>query len=106
MSILGTLKRTVLPKPMQYSVDRYLYKRRNGLLGPRGLPHAAWHNAVLKCETEVARSMVQLRTLGSPPHNDTPKNWDGLAALDLILANTRRTARIFDAGGEHYSVIL
>jgi SAM-dependent methyltransferase len=51
-------------------------------------------------------SMAQLRTLGLPPHNDTPKNWDGLAALDLILANSLRTARIFDAGGEHYSTIL
>ena len=34
------------------------------------------------------------------------KNWDSLAALDVILRTTRQSARVFDAGGETYSVIL
>ena len=34
------------------------------------------------------------------------KNWDSLAALDVILRTTDTSARIFDAGGEWYSMIL
>jgi SAM-dependent methyltransferase len=86
--------------------QRRLYKRRNAINGPRGRPDAPWANAVLRRESEVAASIAQVRDLGLPLVPDPPKNWDTLAALDLILRNTRRTARIFDAGGERYSMIL
>lgn len=106
---LGALKgiaRTALPNAAQHAAQRWLYKRHHGVMGPRGLPAAPWANAVLQNESQVAASIAQVRTLGLPPADDTPKNWDGLAALDLVLRNTRRTARIFDAGGERYSMIL
>jgi SAM-dependent methyltransferase len=37
---------------------------------------------------------------------DPPKNWDCLEALDCILANTTKRARVLDAGSELYSRIL
>jgi SAM-dependent methyltransferase len=37
---------------------------------------------------------------------DPPKNWDSLAALDCVLANTSKRARVLDAGSELYSRIL
>src|ERR1700674_1083405 len=99
---LQGIARTVL----RHAPQRWLFKRRSGVTGPHGLPAAPWANAVLQHQLQVAASLAQLRTLGLPPATDAPKNWDALAALDLILASTRRTARIFDAGGEHYSMIL
>src|ERR1700674_1448715 len=99
---LQGIARTVLRQAPQ----RWLFKRRSGVTGPHGLPAAPWANAVLQPQSQAAASLAQLRTLGLPPATDAPKNWDALAALDLILASTRRTARIFDAGGEHYSMIL
>lgn len=55
---------------------------------------------------EVSASVDQVRSLGLPESRLPAKNWDSLAALDLVLRMTDRDARIFDAGGETYSVIL
>jgi hypothetical protein len=55
---------------------------------------------------ELKRSVEQVQRLGLPLIGDHPKNWDSLAALDLILRSTDRTARVFDAGGALYSMIL
>ena len=57
------------------------------------------------------RSIEQVQRLGLPlvggtAANKEPKNWDSLAALELILKNTDPRASIFDAGGERYSMIL
>jgi SAM-dependent methyltransferase len=79
---------------------------RHGATGPHGRPDARWHNAVLKNHREADSAIGQIRKLGLPLVEDPPKNWDCLAALDLILRNTSRDARIFDAGGELYSMIL
>jgi len=101
----GILRRVVGPAK-RIAPQRWLYKYRQGVTGPHGRPVAPWANAVLRNATEVAQSITQLHSLGLPRADDAPKNWDSLAALDLILSNTRRTARIFDAGGERYSTIL
>jgi hypothetical protein len=77
-----------------------------GATGPHGYPEALWHNAVLKREEELNRAINQVQKLGLPLISDAPKNWDSLAALDLILRCTDKKARIFDAGGELYSMIL
>jgi SAM-dependent methyltransferase len=61
---------------------------------------------VLKTQDEVKESIEQVNKLGLPIRNDFPKNWDSLAALDLVLKTTTSKARIFDAGGELYSMIL
>ncbi len=74
--------------------------------GPHGVPDAPWYNAVLKNQEEVNNAISQIHSLGLPVMQDPPKNWDSLAALDLILKRTAQDARIFDAGGELYSMIL
>jgi SAM-dependent methyltransferase len=61
---------------------------------------------VLRSEREIRESVAQIERLGLPPVALPAKNWDSLAALDLILRNTDTNARIFDAGGEWYSMIL
>jgi len=84
---------------------RLSLKIRKGT-GPHGYPEAPWHNAVLKNKEEAGNAISQVRKLGLPAIKDLPKNWDSLAALDLILRRTGKDARIFDAGGELYSMIL
>jgi SAM-dependent methyltransferase len=74
--------------------------------GPHGLPDAPWHNAVLKNQNEVDSAIGQVRKLGLPVMMEPSKNWDSLAALDLILKSTEKDAQVFDAGGELYSMIL
>jgi SAM-dependent methyltransferase len=81
-------------------------KRDFGVSGPHGHPDAPWICAVLKSAKEAQESIEQVQRLGLPPVPDPPKNWDSLAALDLILRTTNTRSRIFDAGGEAYSMIL
>lgn len=85
---------------------RLLLKIQYGATRPRGYPDAPWYNAVLKNQQEVDEAISQVRKIGLPVMQDAPKNWDSLAALDLILKSTGKNARIFDAGGELYSMIL
>ncbi len=85
---------------------RYLLRRRNGIRRPTRRPKAPWHNAVLRTNAEIAEAIGQVRDIGLPPHEDDPKNWDGLAALDCILGRTNRGARVLDAGAETWSTML
>jgi SAM-dependent methyltransferase len=86
---------------------RLMLKRDFGITyPPLGRPDAPWANAVLKNHNEVEASIEQVRKIGLPIMKDLPKNWDSLAALDLILETTDRKARVYDAGGELYSMIL
>lgn len=87
------------------SGSRFLMKREYGVSGPHGHPDAPWNCAVLKSSEGVQKSLEQVQRLGLPPMNDLPKNWDSLAALDLILRKTNTSSRIYDAGGELYSMI-
>lgn len=81
-------------------------RREFGLVGPRGRPAAPWHNATLSNRAEWESALQQVKSLGLPLHSDPPKNWDSLAALDVILTSTSPAARILDAGAELYSVLL
>lgn len=86
---------------------RLMLKRDFGITyPPLGRPDAPWSNAVLKNYNQVEAAIEQVRNLGLPLMQDPPKNWDSLAALDLILKTTDNKARIFDAGAERYSMIL
>jgi SAM-dependent methyltransferase len=85
---------------------RRLMQLEYGVTGPHGRPDAPWHCAVLKSAQEVEDSVRQVQRLGLPRVQRTEKNWDSLAALDLILRSTTPSARILDAGGERYSMIL
>jgi SAM-dependent methyltransferase len=84
----------------------FLMRRTCGVTGPHGRPDAPWCCAVLRSVDEVQKSVDQVRRLGLPPVGNLPKNWDSLAALDVILRSTNSKALIFDAGGEKYSMIL
>lgn len=86
--------------------SRRIARKEFGASGPHGRPNATWPCAVLKSQDEVQKSVEQVQRLGLPLVDVPAKNWDSLAALELILRNTNRHARIFDAGGELYSMIL
>ncbi len=97
--VQGALKHTSLG-------SRFLMRREYGVSGPHGHPDAPWPCAVLQSAKEVQESLEQVHRLALPPMDDLPKNWDSLAALDLILQTTNTRSRIFDAGGEWYSMLL
>src|SRR5215217_3722021 len=78
---------------------RLILRLKYGARKPKERPHAPWANTVLKHKTEVRACLDQIHRLGLPPVADIAKNWDSLVALDLILSETDRNARIFDAGG-------
>jgi SAM-dependent methyltransferase len=88
------------------SGSRWLWNRQHNATAPAGTPEAPWWNAVLLSKADVDAAVEQLTRLRLPPMRDYPKNWDSLAALDLILRKTDRSARVLDAGSERYSMIL
>lgn len=90
------------------STPGYLFYMRliHGVGRPAGRPAAPWHNAVLQNKRESDEALSQVKALGLPPHGDAPKNWDSLAALDVILSRVPPTGRILDAGATRYSVLL
>jgi len=63
-------------------------------------------NGTLKSRAEWSEIAQRARRLHVPRHGSTEKNWDHLAAISTILANTARSARILDAGSEIYSNVL
>lgn len=79
---------------------------RYGSIVPHGYPEAPWYNAALKNQDEIDSAVSQVKKLGLPLVPFPAKNWDSLAALDIILKCTGKDALIFDAGGELYSMIL
>jgi SAM-dependent methyltransferase len=67
-------------------------------------PHIA--NGTLKNRAEQDAATQNGKRLHVPLHRGDEKNWDHLAAVSTILANTDRSARILDAGAEIYSNVL
>lgn len=67
-------------------------------------PHIA--NGTLKTRAEWEAAYENARRLHVPWHRGVEKNWDHLAAVSTILANTNSSARILDAGAEIYSNVL
>jgi SAM-dependent methyltransferase len=88
--------------------SRWLWNREHDVKTstPTGKPEAPWWNAVLLSKTDADSVVKQLERLRLPAMQDHPKNWDSLAALDLLLRKTDRNAQILDAGSERYSMIL
>ncbi|GAC1385651.1 MAG: hypothetical protein NVSMB33_14870 [Ktedonobacteraceae bacterium] len=96
--------RNVLLTP-EKNYQRYLkYKSKSDK--PHGYPTVTSSNAVLRNRQEWESALSQVKSLGLPPSNNLPKNWDSLIALDCILRKTNSEAEILDAGAEVYSVIL
>jgi len=63
-------------------------------------------NGTLKTRAEWEAAFENAKRLHVPLHRGPEKNWDHLAAVTTILANTDRSARILDAGAEIYSNVL
>jgi len=63
-------------------------------------------NGTLKTRAEWEAALASAKHLHVPLHRGPEKNWDHLAAVTTILANTNRSARILDAGAEIYSNVL
>jgi SAM-dependent methyltransferase len=75
-------------------------------LRPRSRPQQQRANVALQSAAEWQRSRVEVERLGLKPHNDGPKNWDALIALDLVLRKTLPESPVLDAGAEVYSPLL
>jgi SAM-dependent methyltransferase len=75
-------------------------------LRPRSRPEEQRANVALRSTAEWHHSSAEVERLGLKPHNDGPKNWDALIALDLILRNTSPASAVLDAGAEVYSPLL
>jgi SAM-dependent methyltransferase len=104
---MGSLKRAIRGVLGQTTPGyRLLLKHDYGVSRPRGYPKRRRPNAVLRSGLEVDEAVAEIRRLGLPVSDDRPKNWDSLAALDAVLKESDRSAAIFDAGGEIYSMIL
>ncbi len=63
-------------------------------------------NGTLKSRAEWEAACENAKRLHVPLHRGPEKNWDHLAAVTTILANTSHSARILDAGAEIYSNVL
>jgi SAM-dependent methyltransferase len=63
-------------------------------------------NTTLKSRAEWQQAFELGRELHVPLHRAPEKNWDHLAAVCYIMAQTSRSARILDAGAELYSNVL
>jgi hypothetical protein len=63
-------------------------------------------NGTLKSRAEWEGAFENAKQLHVPLHRGPEKNWDHLAAVTTILANSNRSARILDAGAEIYSNVL
>lgn len=84
---------------------RLLLRLRGGGFPPLRVA-APRMNAALPSRAAWEDALERVRSAGLPPHPDAPKNWDGLAALEFILARTSPSARVLDAGGEIYSPLV
>ena len=63
-------------------------------------------NGTLKTRAEWEAATTRAKELHVPLHRGPEKNWDHLAAVSTILAQTGSNARILDAGAEIYSNVL
>ena len=63
-------------------------------------------NGTLKTRAEWEAATTRAKELHVPLHRGPEKNWDHLAAVSTILAQTGSNARILDAGAEVYSNVL
>jgi len=94
----------VLLRP-EFVYRNYLrFKFGAGTLSEAPGPNIA--NGTLKSRAEWTEAFQRGRRLHLPLHGGAEKNWDHLAAVSIILANTARSARILDAGAETYSNVL
>ncbi len=85
-----------------WGYKRFLRKKYNLVIPARKLDISKM-KTVLQSQSEVEFATSELRRNGFITHEDTPKNWDMLIAIQEILDRHSKSAVILDAGGELYS---
>ncbi len=88
------------------SIYRLFLRAKFGAASLSEAPEPKIANGVLKSRAEYEAVTESGRKLHIPLHRGPEKNWDHLAAVATILANTNRTGRVLDAGAEIYSNVL
>jgi len=83
----------------------YLFSQ-TGTLRLRSRPEHRVLNRPLLSAEEWQHALASVKQLRLPPHEDGPKNWDALAALDAILSELPLSAAVLDAGAAAYSPLL
>jgi SAM-dependent methyltransferase len=79
---------------------------RTGTLSRRPRPDHAAYNRPLRSAEEWQRAVERVKQLRLQPHEDGPKNWDALGALDAIASELPTSAAVLDAGAAAYSPLL
>jgi SAM-dependent methyltransferase len=79
---------------------------RTGSLALRQHPQHHVLNRALLAPAEWQQALASVRRLRLQPHEDGPKNWDALGALDAILSELPISAAVLDAGAAAYSPLL
>ena len=88
------------------AVYRLYLRAKFGAASLSEAPEPKIANGVLRSRAEYEAATESGKRLHVPLHRGPEKNWDHLAAVATILANTNPTARILDAGAEIYSNVL
>jgi SAM-dependent methyltransferase len=88
------------------AIYRFSLKMKFGAAKLTRAPGPNIVNGTLKTRAEWEQAFQHGKRLHVPLHRGPEKNWDHLAAVTTILANTKPNARILDAGAEIYSNVL
>jgi len=84
----------------------YLKRRFHAEFPPRHQLRWKETSGVLCNDAQWQAATEQMRAAKLPLHDDGPKNWDTLIALNEILSTTSPDAAVLDAGAELYSALL
>jgi SAM-dependent methyltransferase len=79
---------------------------QTGTLSLRPRPAHRALNRALRTIEEWQEAVDVVRRLRLQPHEDGPKNWDALGALEAILSLLPPRASVLDAGAAAYSPLL
>lgn len=101
-----SLRTNILRSAYSIYLRYWFWTHRLGGRGAIARPPSTKWNAVLQSRAEWRLAVAQAHKLGWLLHPDSPKNWDTLIALDVILQNTTPGATVLDAGAEQYSSLL
>jgi SAM-dependent methyltransferase len=87
-------------------IYRLSLKMKYGASKLSQIPGPKIANGTLKTRAEWEAATTRAKELHVPLHRGPEKNWDHLAAVSTILAQTGPNARVLDAGAEIYSNVL
>lgn len=79
---------------------------KTGTLRERRPPPRQDINRPLRRAAEWQGALESVRDLRLPAHQDGPKNWDALGALDAIVSELPPSSAVLDAGAAEYSPLL